>query len=391
MRVRYVFLFCAGFLWFNINNSLAQPTAEDTLAGRKISGRVVNILDQTPISGANIFFSGTIVGTYSDQTGRFELKYIPAGTYDLIFSHVAYVTSIIPVHIKEEYERDIVIKLIPRINELREVKIEEKKDKVWQRNYRRFERLFLGESDNAQKSEILNPWVLEFENDPDGDLIAKAADLLDIQNDALGYQVSFLLEYLELQGSTVKIEGKTRFTPMESKNLVQRRKWKQARDKAYYGSRQHFLKSLLEGTTLKEGFHFFRMDGLPTSSTTPKYPFDRKKSLSEGDYEGEVKLKFKGFLEVKYMGAIEEWNYVQWKRRQNFDYLMFGISQAITRNPPISWLSQKEDVSHVANSGYVTNPLSLREYGYWAWKGVADILPINYLPAQTFNQDDESN
>jgi hypothetical protein len=83
--------FPAIFLMLNIVYALGQGS---------IRGRVVDFTTKEPLSGVNVFLSGTYYGTTTDDDGYYYLGNISEGKYEIIFSMIGY----------EKQEIDFVIK-----------------------------------------------------------------------------------------------------------------------------------------------------------------------------------------------------------------------------------------------------------------------------------------
>lgn len=58
--------------------------------GGAIKGVVVDKITRAPLPGVNIVVEGTLLGTASNAQGNFQIKDLPPGTYNLIFSFVGY-------------------------------------------------------------------------------------------------------------------------------------------------------------------------------------------------------------------------------------------------------------------------------------------------------------
>ena len=73
--------------------SLMSPLMADPAPTSKqgeISGRVVDVADNTPLVGATVTMVGRFGGAIADTVGQFRLKNLPPGNYTLRFSHVGY-------------------------------------------------------------------------------------------------------------------------------------------------------------------------------------------------------------------------------------------------------------------------------------------------------------
>lgn len=61
----------------------------------KITGRVVDASDGSPLLGANIILEGTIMGAACDQEGNFLILNVAPGTYDLVVTMIGYTKQIV--------------------------------------------------------------------------------------------------------------------------------------------------------------------------------------------------------------------------------------------------------------------------------------------------------
>ncbi|WP_224483980.1 TonB-dependent receptor [Robertkochia aurantiaca] len=79
------FLLTLGLLLMSFQPLTAQVTGE-------LFGKVT---DQTgePIPGASVYLEGTNMGTQTDMNGRYEIRDIPPGSYNLVVSYIGYETQ----------------------------------------------------------------------------------------------------------------------------------------------------------------------------------------------------------------------------------------------------------------------------------------------------------
>ncbi len=88
-----------------------------------IQGSVTDDDTKTPVSGVNINLLKNDKVDFSDLFGRFRIKDIQPGQYELLLSHIGYKTEIIPVEVKENSEAIIKVDLKKSILKLSEIKI----------------------------------------------------------------------------------------------------------------------------------------------------------------------------------------------------------------------------------------------------------------------------
>ena len=88
-----------------------------------------------------------------------------------------------------------------------------------------------------------------------GDYSAKSDEFIEVENDALGYKIKILLNFFtrDYKNDQTDYGGESYFeeitgTPAEEKT------WRKNRMECYHGSVMQFLRAVLGGTTLQQGF-----------------------------------------------------------------------------------------------------------------------------------------
>jgi TonB-dependent receptor len=76
-----------------------------------IKGVVTDADNGESVIGCNILLQGTTIGTVTDFDGNYELKNVPAGTYNIIFSFISYDKNIQKVEIAKNTELKLDVKL----------------------------------------------------------------------------------------------------------------------------------------------------------------------------------------------------------------------------------------------------------------------------------------
>ncbi|MFD0751167.1 carboxypeptidase-like regulatory domain-containing protein [Mucilaginibacter calamicampi] len=207
---------------------------------QSVKGKVVDAITGSPISNASVYLKGLSKGTISNAQGEFTLN-TGESTIPLIISYVGYQSDTI-----NNYNgKTLAVKLSPRNQVLREVVIG---DKSRAKYMKIFITQFIGSRD--EDCTIVNPEVIKFTyNRKTRTLAANASQPLIIHNKKLGYNITcFLSAFSYLRSSTPKktsykgdyffAEDTLALPPDEIKTILK------ARDKAYYGSRMHFLRSV---------------------------------------------------------------------------------------------------------------------------------------------------
>ncbi|HEX6226202.1 MAG TPA: carboxypeptidase-like regulatory domain-containing protein, partial [Chryseolinea sp.] len=120
-----------------------------------IKGVAINSRTYERLPFASAFINNTTIGTSANEKGEFVLKNIPIGQHELVVTFVGHHHYQSLILIKDTTAITITVRL--KSTEMREVKVNSKRDKNWQRQYEKFKKLFLGNTVHALRCEILNP------------------------------------------------------------------------------------------------------------------------------------------------------------------------------------------------------------------------------------------
>ncbi|MFD1188459.1 carboxypeptidase-like regulatory domain-containing protein [Pontibacter rugosus] len=377
-----------------------------------IKGRVVDAQTNQPLEFVSVYANTTTIGTATNAKGEFALR-LPDGKYELIVSFLGYEPLIYQVN-TGALPPSVLFKLSPRQNELKEVVIKGTRDKQWYDNLEVFKERFLGKDAFGRQSRLLNPEVLAITFDPETALLeVKANEPLQVQNDALGYKITYLLSdfrYYGRDGYVVYL-GYPRYELMEGSKSKKRR-WARNRQKAYNGSLMHFMRAVQQEQLEQQGFNLRRLHRTPN----PNRPTDEEIAaaraalrargsgarIEDGDSISDIlsrarlpkviesldinpvpysdylqkdstasKLSFKGFYQIVYTGEKEEQGYL-------LQESMFNKRQPTFQT---SVLSLQTDAVLLEPNGNVSDPLSLFVEGYWGWEKLGAMLPLDYQPA----------
>jgi hypothetical protein len=349
----------------------------------KIYGVVINKKTKEPVPNVNVFISQTTIGTATNEDGFYEVNIDINGFHELIFSHINYFPVVKPLKIEQNKDFELSLEMTEKVIKLNNVVIKSS-EKEWKRNLFLFKREFLGQTPNASSCKILNPWILEFNyNSETGKLEAGAEDELVIENNALGYKISYLLESFEHHQDTLtRYSTKTKFEELHSENHAQEERWIKRREKAFLGSYQHFIRILDNAKLIKEGYEVLLCEIIEQGDTSETH-YSIKKMRSRDimyDTASFRKLQFKGALKVAYKD-VEEHSY------KNFTQRGFNLESNNSDDEGFSNHFKKQtsfleviapNGCVVVDSGTLRNSLFLQRSGHWSWKRTADWLPLNY-------------
>jgi CarboxypepD_reg-like domain len=221
-----------------------------------VEGDIVEAKNAESIPSANVFFVGTTLGTQADSKGHFIIKNVPSGKYQLAVSMVGFQIHLQKIDVSNK-TINLKISLLEDIKSLDEIKVIGERDKTWEKQYKVFEKEFLGNNFDKKEVKILNKEVIDFQY-KEGVLSANATAPLVIDNKTLGYKITYILKGFEKNKTKTYYKGIPRYELLVPKDTDEEKNWFKNRRNAYKGSLAHFLKSLLEDKLEQEGFdaHF---------------------------------------------------------------------------------------------------------------------------------------
>lgn len=382
---------------------------------RVLRGRVVENEGGSPLPFASVFIDNSILGVPTEVDGTFVINHIPDGTFDLVVSYVGYEPRMVAyTYDPENPNKEVVIELTVATKELESVIVNYEKPKKRERRDRkllqRFVTEFLGQGDNSKKCRIVNPQdfqVVEL-NSPNSYKVT-ADKPVYIENQALGYRVTFYLDEFTFLNGAQSTKGRAQFEEMEPKSRKQNRQWDNAREKAYRGSLPHFLNSLIEDKLEEQGF---QINTVQFDSVTSEYfstthygaNLEEVFSLEKIERTNKYLLKTNSDIEVTYKNEYEDSDYVKRFRSKsrhltykytdrktisrvklgdnqslNSDLNNFEISSLQLFQTSVILFNKRETI--ITYPGNFEDENEVKYLGWWNWGGVSEILPFYYNPS----------
>lgn len=362
------------------NSCFAQST---------ISGKVLDSKTNEPLPFANVFLDNSTHGTATDMSGVFKLSNLAPGSYDIIFSFVGYQTYRTRVILEEHKNITHTVKLLVDEKLLEAVEVRGTKDKTWERQLTQFKKIFLGEGEYATRCQIVNPWVLEFEennHENKGFFKAKANYPIEINNLALGYKVVFYMKAFTSGGQQYSIVGNSRFEELKTSSNQVASQWASNRKKVYSGSVRHLLKAMIDQRVRGEGFRLYNeKKGYPPNAersvlfaqelNKSVVEFDSGKRVTPGKVKGEYKIYFGNRIEVHFTNAFAS--------KKFYQDVPF----------PVGWIETTRGFIEATSYGVPLNSTDVITSGYLNTSRIAEMLPDNFSPTaelypiQTLNSD----
>jgi hypothetical protein len=332
-----------------------------------ISGKVVDAETKEGLHGASVFAQNTTKGTTTDKEGLFRLS-LDKGGYELVISFTGYETQTINMQGATEI---LQIEMKKADNSMSEVVIKSSNEVTdgWEKYGQFFVQHFIGATPNADSCILQNPEVLKFYYVKRTDkLKVLATEPLLIVNNSLGYQLRYELDSFIYYTKTEinSYRGRCLYSEIDT-TWAQKQVWKSNREKAYYGSRLHFLRSYYDSTLKQEGF------SVDILSTTTANKFDRLINPYDTSYfyyndsTGDAELWFPAKTSISYFKKAPEKRYLE----------QFRLPLDV--NLQISYIDFLDGII-IKPNGYFFDQKSLVNQGYWSWKNIADQLPYDYEP-----------
>lgn len=227
-------------------NCLVFSFLTGSLFAQTISGKVLDERSGEPLPFSNVFISNTTLGATTDINGNYSITGQLPQNFELAVSFMGYYTKFRSIAVNGRSNITVNFELEPKVNQLEEVQLKAKRDKKWERDLKRFEKVFLALPDDPflKNSRIMNPWVLDFEEGRENGIkyfAAKAEGPVQIENNALGYDIEYHLERFFETRKGFQYYGLVNF-----KEQVNTEDQKIKRNAAFQGSLRHLIQQLVE-------------------------------------------------------------------------------------------------------------------------------------------------
>ena len=332
------------------------------------------------LPGATVFISNSTYIQATNKEGKFSFGNIRPGTYEVVVKMIGFVTNTQTITLREKAVKlDIVLK--ESITNLNAVTITgPPKPKPSNRDIRWFFNNFIGTSPNAAQCKILNPDVLNIVPEKKGQykLEASTKDFLEIENDALGYKIKYLLKkfIFYAQYDVCYYEGSAYFEELKGTG-EQQKLWEKNREKAYLGSARHFFRAALNGTSRAEGFFTYRVNEHKGPSPLTPLDIDNMLVTVNKDQKALISIPYgkpRTDLYIYYIwGAIHE-DQLAWVK-QCVDTVTIDKNGGTTPGG-YEFFNAHINVAHIRG---LMPGVGYSFWGRWASQRVADLTPLDYF------------
>jgi len=317
--------------------------------GYSVKGSVTDKLSGKALENANVFISNTTIGISADKSGKFRLNGIPFGSLELTASYLGYKTEFVRITVYRDTSLTINFELAPSDVKIGEVRIKAEIPEDWHNNFRIFRKEFIGETEFAEHTKILNAEVIEFYKDTETNkLSARSDSTIIIENASLGYRLFLLINNISIDLDTRKYaySYSTRFEELKPKSEAELNFWKTNRKTCYLNSMKHFFKAMYNNRIEQEGFTVYS---------------GRLHNLLEGRGMWTSPREF--ILQYNNDSATAEFTFAK-------------CISVIKRH--ISILDFNNERIKIDKYGNLLKPENLHLYKWWAALRIADLLPFDY-------------
>jgi len=342
-----------------------------------LEGRVRDDVTFNPIPNVNVYLSGTTRGAATDANGNFILRNIPAGMYELVVSMVGYERRIYRVKLFEQPSEEFDARLTETPIETAQIEVTAEDPREWRESLERFTDLLFGNTEFGLQCRLLNPEVVNFNwNRETNRFEASAQEPLIIENRALGYKLTFVLQLFNEEGRILRYGGATHFLQLASTDPDEMKQWELNRRKAYNGSIRHFCIALIEDKLEQSGFRISLMNQIPKtqSERAVRQPATRADVLKAGQFPFERRIAFNNFLRVEYLGESPGSGFYDFWTRQ------IGWREGVDARHQTSWLQLDYLDVRMNLEGHLYDPFNMKTYGYWSYERLGEWLPMEYKP-----------
>ena len=229
---------------------------------------------------------------------------------------------------------------------------------------------FIGTTPFSSQTVLLNPEVLKFYYFRKSEKLKVMADTpLLISNNALGYTIRYNLDsFLFMYKTDICSYRGLSFYEERTSSADSMSLWKKNREKAYFGSRLHFMHSYYDSTLTDAGFIISLLDKEDDKkfNKIPE-PYDTTWYTAASDSVNEVEIFYPSRISITYTKRSPENEYLKKYK------LPLNISQQI------SYIDLM-DVITIKPNGYYYDQKDWINFGYWSWKNIADQVPNDYVP-----------
>ena len=340
-----------------------------------ISGRVIDEKTGMSIADVSVFFDNSTISTLTGTDGTFLIQIPDRNNNTLVFSIFGYEYYVLKNPISQQ---NLKIALKLEDNELDEIVID---NTLFSRKemLKTFKYFFIGNTDNAKKTKILNEKDISFYYDKkDKTFYASSSKPLSIENKNLGYKILFHLDNFEVAFKTLSIAPQDYvnshfFGYMQYQDLAKNsKKTLDRREVLYSETYTSFFKKLaqkqLEDSNFvlaANGFQIDQNEFFDIKETEDGYNLKLLKRSTRKKPIISKKAIINGVFNLN-----DQTEYTE-------EEVPFVVLNTKTKQQSQLYF-QKQDVD-IDIKGNLKNPVDVLFSGYFGDLKVADMLPLDFI------------
>jgi hypothetical protein len=339
-----------------------------------ISGVIINAATNTPMHGASVFAQNTTLGTATDQDGKFILQ-LPNGGYDLVVTYTGFESQSIRISNTENNINNLQFSLSPKEKLMQDVAVVSTGEvkNGWEKYGPFFLEEFIGKTANSKSCSIKNPEALKFYfSRKKNRLKVLANETILIENNALGYNIKYELDsFVHEYNSDLSIyTGSPLFEEMTDTIGINKQLWNTARQKAYYGSVLHFMRSLYQEDLESNNFEIQFLVKIK----------GRDSALVLKDFYGAMNLEFLDSLSQAWVTPNQTQVGIIYQKEKPDELYIKDHPEEPTDFQFSTMIFQPQKTLKIEQNGYYFEQNDIVMNGYWSWVKMADILPYDFVP-----------
>lgn len=348
------------------------------MAQVSFSAKVVDDKAGAAIQNASVYFNNTTIATKTNEQGVFSFNDIRFFNSELVIYSPGYELIVFKPTTTQLAANKFVFKMQakhPRDTAQQNAIAAAKKNDTWYRAYMgNFYRGVVSVTKETSQCVLVNPQAIDFAPNADQSGFNAFADTaLVIVNNQTGYRLHYILIDFFSEAFSMRsyFSGYCWYEP-----LGDNKQYQVARNHCYFGSSQHFYRSLVANKLYEQGFGVFTKDAAnPTfvnsdGEVEDNYiPLPAQKILWI-DSTNNFSIGLKGKLVVQYNKDPYLKYYLADQMLAN-GFLKNGIEASV---------EIKETPVELTTIGVPVDDSNIELGGFWNYEKLANTLPLDYVP-----------
>lgn len=332
-----------------------------------VTGKVTDAATQQPLSGASVFCQNTTFGVITNAAGEFTIK-LPRGGYDLVVSYTGFQSA--EQRISSSTTDPVIIEMKAKDKSMEAVTVAGSNEVAdgFTKYGAFFKEQFFGSTANASACELLNPEALRFfYSKKRNRLKVLLKEDLQFINHALGYKVRYQLDSLTYEYGT-QVSTFSGYPFFEALDGTQEEKanWNANRNKAYRGSKLHFMKSWYDKTVQQQGFALEKVNPDAKNFEATELPNYYDTSFYQLDSSA-LDITLTGRYRIIYKKEMPDPKFVTFYKLPPHIRVQLSILDI-------------QNAFVIEENGYWYEQADLINTGYWSYERIGEAVPYDFRP-----------